>query len=444
MNPLSASFRLEKANLLDILRAIIIGIIVSPIILFLVKTTHYGTHFVSHFTLKLASGDAFFQHVYLGIILVIASIPFFLVTEWCRESKGEGLGKTINFFKDKDSLKRPVWEYLKVIIAKITSTLITLVGGGSAGLEAPSALVAEESGSLTSKTLLKVKDPHKFKLFQVCSVAAGFTVLLHSPALGVLLACDMLAPGLKFEIKSAIFALASAGTAEVILRLTGNYNPFFNPSLDAINYSDYRLISGLILTAIFVFLICALYAFLLDKVEHKLDKTELVKNPRANRFLIILLGFSVVAVIGILNWQHPHSVFGIGEEIILEAFHGTLFSGNAVLLTGLLLVFPKIFAATFTLGARGSGGNLTPTLFIGAVGGAMIAQLFGYAAAPFLAIAIAVAFSTVLNIFFSTPFAIAIIFGPHYFTLGAMGVLVSFITRKIDILELEREREGSG
>lgn len=239
----------------------------------------------------------------------------------------------------------------RTMISCATTSAITIGSGGSAGRIGPTVQIGSAVGSFIGQIFHLSTE--RIQVLVGCGAAAGIAASLNAPLAGVLFSLEVILGNFTIHTFSPIVIASAIGTVTG-RALEGNAITFELPFHQFVHYSEiiYYLILGLL---------CAQVAkgfTLFYFYIHKLFAQDITVSP----IIKPALGGLVVGLISI--WLPE--VLGNGHDIMQQAL-----SGNMVWGLALILVFMKIFATSFTLSSGGLGGIFAPSLFIGAMTGAV-------------------------------------------------------------------------
>lgn len=147
-----------------------------------------------------------------------------------------------------------------------------------------------------------------------------------------------------------------------------------------------------------------------------MDRTEKLSQKLKINFLLkgLIGGFAVILIGTLLG----NDALGLGTNVVND-----IFSGAKVVWYLFLL---KIVITSITLNFGGSGGIVTPILFVGAAAGALIGQLSGNNPAVFAAIGLVAVLGGTTN----TPIAACVmgieLFGVEIAPYAALACIISF------------------
>ncbi len=297
-----------------------------------------------------------------------------LIAWFAQEAKGHGVPEVMQALVQRGGKIRP-----RVAITKIISAALCIGTGGSAGREGPIVQVGSTLGSVTGQILHLSDD--RIKNLVACGAAAGIAATFNAPIAGVAFAIEVLMCGLQVRMFGSV--VISAVSASIVSQMYLGDRPAFSvPSytMESPVTILFYLLLGLIAALVGVFFIRML-SYFEDLFDDWTFPTAL--KPAVGALLLGLLGFLYLWIPGVsfhsttdfqlgmpLIENIPH-VYGSGFTFIEETLHGSI---NFWILA--LLVFLKPLATSFTLGSGNSGGVFAPSLFIGAMLGGAMGELF--------------------------------------------------------------------
>jgi len=283
--------------------------------------------------------------------------------------------------------------------------ILTIAGGGSAGKEAPCADVGAASGSIFARLLKLNKDDRK--KFMICGVSAGFAAVFGTPIAGAIFGVEVLfVGGMLYEVLLPSFI---AGVMA-----------YHVSSLLGIQYFTYQLKFIPIITEAFLFkivlagLFFGLISFFIIEAFKRGKQISSMINIWSP--LKAFLAGTLIAVIAVL---FSTRYLGLGLDTIESTLQGAQIIWYALLI--------KLIVTILTLNFGGSGGVITPVLFMGTVSGAIFATLLHLDISTFAAIGLVAVLAGVAN----TPIAASImaieLFGPQVGVYAAVACVISFL-----------------
>ncbi|MBU3915385.1 chloride channel protein [bacterium] len=278
-------------------------------------------------------------------------IPFSL--KYPGEINGYGMPRFLVSVHLKGGLIRT-----RQIFIKMFTAAITISSGGSAGVEGPIAQIGGAVGSSIGRFF--EMGSHRLKILIACGSAAGIAAQFNAPLAGVLFAQEIVMVG-EFQLQSFGVIVIASGVATAIARAFYTSAPTFGRlQYDFISYYEFGLyvLLGLII-GVLAYLFIKMFFSVSDRFE----------QFKINRQLKPIIGAFLVGLLGLVNF----AVMGDGYEFI----HKAIQSPAAMSIAGIaLLVGLKMLATSITLGSGNVGGVFAPSLFIGA----MIGAVFGLVA----------------------------------------------------------------
>lgn len=242
------------------------------------------------------------------------------------------------------------------IFIKIFTAALTISTGGSAGVEGPIAQIGGAVGSSIGRFF--EMGSHRLKVLIACGSAAGIAAQFNAPLAGVLFAQEIVMVG-EFQLQTFGVIVIASGLATAISRAYYTSAPTFGVlQYDFINYSEFAfyIVLGLLI-GVLAFVFIKIFFFTSDKFSQ-------LKIPEQ---LKPVLGAFMVGVLGLVHF----GVLGDGYSYINAAIQ----SPAAIPIAGLaVLVILKMVATSVTLGSGNVGGVFAPSLFIGA----MVGAVFGW------------------------------------------------------------------
>lgn len=292
----------------------------------------------------------------LGGLLIA---PF--IFTWFRDAQGHGVTEVMEAVARNQGRIRG-----RVAVVKSITSSITIGTGGSVGSEGPTVQIGAAIGSKIGR-VMKLNTESVTSLVG-CGVAGALAAVFNAPIAGAFFALEIVLGNFAAPIFGPI--VVSSVTATAISRaFLGNYPAFQIPhySLESAFEIPLYIVLGLV---------CGAAALVFSRSLYWSE--EFFNKLRIHDYLRPVLGGAVVGLCILLVPQVYGTGFGTMTRLLTEGLP----------ISFLLFLLPlKILASTATLGSGGSGGALTPALFIGAVVGALFGSVVhplfpGYTAAP--------------------------------------------------------------
>lgn len=275
-----------------------------------------------------------------------------IIYKWANEAWGHGVPEVMEALRSRGGKIRT-----RVAIVKILASSVTIGSGGSAGREGPIAQIGASVSSVVGQ--LFHLDQRSLKLMVMAGASAGISGTFKAPIGGALFGLEVL----NGEIRTTdliVMAISSMVGYIVAVALLGPAPIFF---VSGITFKDADMPFYLILGVIGGF-VSYLWTRGLYGVEDLFAKFKIQR-----KWFSPFLGAWVVGAIGLFFPQ----TLGLGYNIIDQFFSGKLaleYTGSFVLFF-FMLFLAKLGTSAFTIGSGGSGGVFSPSLFMGAMIGAI-------------------------------------------------------------------------
>jgi CIC family chloride channel protein len=328
-----------------------------------------------------------------------------LVFSLAPEAEGHGTDTAVKAFHRAGGFIRA-----RVPPLKMLASAITIGSGGAAGREGPTALISAGVGSLYA-TLSHRSDEER-RLLLLIGAAAGLSAIFRSPIGTGFFVIEVLYSGMEFDAAVLLYTLLGSVTAYAVNGLFVGFRPLFivPPEVVRPEFVDYLWFAGLGVAAGLVATILPAVFYGLRDLFHKI--------PIPPHFKPAIGGLGV----GLMALVLPQ-ILGGGYGWIQEAIDGRLALG--LLIT---LVFAKILALSLTISSGGSGGVFAPGLYIGAMLGGVMAQVFNQPPAPFVIVGMGAVFAGAARVPIATFLMVTEMTGGYQLLVpAALAVVLSYI-----------------
>lgn len=257
------------------------------------------------------------------------------------------------------------------------STILTHLVGGSAGREGAALQMGGSMGDTMGRILRFHKADHRRASF--CGMSAAFSALFGTPLAAAIMPLEMTAVGIVYFSSLTPCAIASL-TAYMIREWLGSESEHMYLS----SFPEFTWVEGIqtLVFAILCAFVSILFCVAMRKTEHLVDK----RIP--NVYIRILVSSAIVIAITLLVGNQTYN--GTGMSVIIHCVTDPNYS---VAWYAFLL---KILLTVVTLTGGFKGGEIVPSLFIGATFGSCYAQLTG-SAIPYAAIGMGCVFCGITN-----------------------------------------------
>ena len=255
------------------------------------------------------------------------------------------------------------------------STVLTHFGGGSAGREG----AALQLGGSIAQSIGKIfrLDEKNTKIMIMCGMSAGFSALFGTPLAATVFALEVVSVGV-IQYSALVPCMIASLTAFEVAKLCGGHAEHFTVT----GIPVFGLFPGLKIALLA--LICAGFSVIFCKTLHGAEHLykKYIKNPYLRIFVGGLLVIILAKVLGTTDY------LGGGMNIVELAVEGK------VIATAFLL---KLLFTALSLGAGYKGGEIVPTLFVGATLGCLFGQIIGFSPSLCAACGMIALFSAVTN-----------------------------------------------
>jgi CIC family chloride channel protein len=327
-----------------------------------------------------------------------------LVYGLAPEAEGHGTDTAVKAYHHASGFIRARIPPLKMI-----ASAITIGSGGTAGREGPTALITAGVGSLYATFTNRSEEERR--LLVLIGMASGLSAIFRSPIGTAIFAVEVLYGGMEFEGSALLYTMLGAVVAYAVNGLFVGYRPLFQVQLTSTpQFFDYPWYVGLGIAAGLVATLLPLVFYGIRDIFRAL--------PIAPHFKPAIGGLAL----GLLALVLPQ-VLGGGYGYVQEAINGQL---SAQLL--LALIFGEMLALSLTISSGGSGGVFAPSLFIGAMLGSLLAQVFHQSPAALTIVGMAAVFGGAARVPIATLFMVTEMTGDYALLVpAALSVMLSFL-----------------
>lgn len=231
------------------------------------------------------------------------------------------------------------------------SAAATVASGGAIGREGPMVQLAALAGSLIGRWR-RMPVPRR-RLYVACGAAAGIATAYNAPIAGALFVAEIVLRSVAIESLGPLIAAAVA--ANLVVGALSDYGPVYHMPAFAL---DHRGAPVLLLAALGLCagVLAPAYLALLDGARAAFGRWH---GP-----LWLKLGAGGLLV-GLISLREP-GVWGNGYSVV-----NSVLQGQWVWQALLAMLALKLLAVSATAGSGAVGGIFTPTLFVGAIAGAL-------------------------------------------------------------------------
>lgn len=345
-----------KHNLLQALPFWISSVLTGLIAVFYAKVFFWA----EEFTLFLFKYNKAWLFAITPLTLLLA---WFIVQKYAPMSKGSGIPQVmaaIDKANPKEHFLIKKLLSLRIIIVKIISSCLVVLGGGITGREGPTIQIAGSIFSKVNSSLPSWWPKVSKKNSIIAGAASGLAAAFNTPLGGIVFAVEELAKNHLNHFRTALF------TAVIIAGLTaqGLLGPYLYLGYPTLKGSTLNVFAGLMLVA----LLAGLIGASMSKFILKILKWKSTFSISKQLIYIIFIGLAIATAIYFLGSE----AMGSGKDIMSR----TLFTADKSMHWYTPFVRIVGLIGTFSVGA--AGGIFAPSLSAGASIGALFAHLMHY------------------------------------------------------------------
>ncbi len=302
---------------------------------------------------------------YLGPLIIFAPViggivVVYLIKNFAPEAKGHGVPEVMHAIYHQRGLIPA-----KVSIVKALASAITIGSGGSLGREGPIVQISAAFSSFIGKlTRLTVSQRN---LMIACGASSGIAATFNAPLGGILFSIELLLVAINSRTILSV-AISTVVSANVGRFLIGNEPAFSIPKiLGAFQDSNIFITILAIPLGVLIGLLSLAFIKSIYFSEDLFDKLPI------NDYLKHIIGTLLLGIIfySIYIQVGHYYVEGVGYAAIQDVLMNLIANPGFLL----FLVLAKIAATSLTIGSGGSGGVFSPSLFLGAVFGALFGNI---------------------------------------------------------------------
>lgn len=239
----------------------------------------------------------------------------------------------------------------------LISTVITHLFGGSSGREGAALQFGASVGDVLARRLHLNESDEKIVI--LASMSAAFAALFGTPMAAAIFPMEVISIGIMYyaALVPCVFAAFTAQHIAVLLKVRVLGTPYpVNVVPDFYNINALKCI----VLAMACAAVGALFCVLMHQSEHFLRK------KFENQYLRVVIGAACVILLYLIVGNDNY--LGLGGEIIQRSFAEP---------SGAELFLLKMVFTCLTLCAGFKGGEIVPSLFIGATFGSAMSVLLG-------------------------------------------------------------------
>jgi len=317
----------------------------------------------------------------------------------CGRDQDKGTNMVLSAVREQDRV--PV----RITPLIFVSTMITHLFGGSAGREGAALQMGGSIGNGLAR-LLKL-ERKSINSMIMCGMSGAFAALFGTPMAAAVFSMEVVSVGLMYYaalVPCVISSLVALGVAKYL----GVHGEHFT----ILELPEFGVIPAakIILLAVLCAAVSAVFCMILHKVS------DLAKEKLKNPYIRVVAGSMVILAMTALLGTTDY--LGAGMPVIERAMEGEV-RPEAFL-------FKMLFTAV-ALGVGFRGGEIVPTLYVGATFGCLVGQYIGMSPSLCAAVGMAAVFCGVTNTPISTLLIALELFGMEAFPYMMLGIAVSYM-----------------
>lgn len=335
--------------------------ILSGILVGLVGTTFY-------YSLKFVT-EKRVNYPWLIFMLPLGGIIIVLLYRLLHNENDSGTNLIISAIHSNEEVP------LRMAPSIFISTLITHLLGGSAGREGAALQLGGSIGNSLGK-VFKFNDKDKHIMI-MCGMSASFSALFGTPMAATIFSMEVISVGIMHYSALLPCVISSLVAHGVAVYFGASEELFLVSHVPDFNISSAIKISIL---AILCALVSIIFCIMLHKSEYYYKK--IFKNP----YTRIVVGGIIIIILTLIVGDQTYN--GAGMSTISQCINGQVKSEAFIL---------KMVFTALTLGAGYKGGEIVPSLFIGASFGCLFGNIIGFSPSMCAAIGMTALFCGVTN-----------------------------------------------
>lgn len=351
---------------------------------------HYCIDYVTEFRM---------EHNYIIYFLPIGGL---IITAMYRMFRRKGSMDTNTVIQSVSEDKNIPFVMVPLIFL---GTAITHLFGGSAGREGAALQIGGGIGYNLSKAVKF--DKKSIHLFTMAGMSSVFAALFGTPVTAAIFPLEMISVGV-LNFTGFLPCIIAASTAYFISTLFGITPISFE--LMPINEISPQLVLKISILAVFCAILSIAFCLAIGKSEKYLDKLF------PNNYIRAFAGGVIIVVLTILVGTYDYN--GAGMDVIINAVLGNARWYDFIL---------KIIFTAITIAVGFKGGEIIPSLFIGATFGCVMSHFLGIDAGLGAAVGMISVFCGVVNCPLASIFLSVEMFGTNAILLFGIACAVSYI-----------------
>lgn len=310
------------------------------------------------------------EHEWLLYLLPFGGLAIVALYRWCGIKRSRGTNRILESISSGEII--PLRSTPLITVA----TAFTHLFGGSAGREGAALQIG---GSIGNWLGVQLKFEQKdITIMTMCGMSAAFAALFGTPLAATVFSMEVISIGIMHYsaiVPCAVASIVGAKLAQ-FLGLVPEHFP-----VEQFAKLDWKMGLGIVIFSILSALASVIFCLILQKAEILYQKYLI--NPYVRIFVGGVLVIGITLLLGTRDYN------GAGIQVIER-----MVEGEGIWALGFLA---KMVLTALTLGAGFKGGEIVPTIFVGAAFGCVIAPVLGISGSVGAAMGICALFCGVTN-----------------------------------------------
>lgn len=286
------------------------------------------------------------------------------------------------------------------------ATVLTHLTGGSAGREGAALQVGGSIGSaFGDRFKLKEEDRHVTVL---CGMSAVFSAMFGTPVAAAVFSIEVVVVG-AVQYAALVPCIIAAVVAKYVAELMGSEAALYSVQL------QYDISPKLMLQVLLLGILCGLVSMAFCRLMHA--TAGFFQKTMPNAYVRAFAGGLIIIALTLIVGSRDYN--GAGTHMILKSF------SEKVVWYAFLM---KMLFTAVTMGSGFKGGEIVPTLFIGATFGCVIGPVLGLPAGLAAAISMIATFCGVVNAPLTAIMLGIEMFGTGDVVLFAIACAISYVS----------------
>ena len=294
---------------------------------------------------------------------------------------------------------------LRMLPLIFIATVLTHLTGGSAGREGAALQVGGSLGSTLGKALQLDKNDRHVPILS--GMAAVLSAMFGTPVAAAVFSMEVVVVG-AIQYAALVPCIVAAVVAKYMAGVMGSKETIYAVALNTPIHPE--LILKIIILGILCGVLGIVFCVLMHKAAHFLAKW--MPNP----YIRVFAGGCVIVALTLLIGTRDYN--GAGTHMIEQSFIGQV--------VWYAFILKMIFTA-ITIGSGFKGGEIVPTLFIGATFGCVIGPMLGLESSLAAAVSMIALFCGVVNAPLASIFLGVEMFGTGDIVLFAIVCAISYV-----------------